>query len=250
MGQNTPRFPSRSSGLTVIPAIPNLNEKTAWAERLKAPTLAPTGLRSSVRFQTTRPGPLLFLLPWNYHFRHEGNCPFPRLLLYYSEYMGKIEILTLGNELLRQKAEAVRLIGPEYHKIASDMIDAMHQGKGVGLAGPQIGLMERIFVVHVEGDIPRVFINPSIIETSPHRVKYEEGCLSVPGIWADVLRPARIRVQAWNERGRPFVLETEGILARVIQHEYDHLEGILFIDRLSKAKQEKLFAKLEKRKQG
>jgi peptide deformylase len=159
-----------------------------------------------------------------------------------------MEIITFGNELLRRKAEPVKPIGAEYVEIAEEMIEIMRQGKGVGLAGPQVGLMKRIFVVHTEGDIPRVFINPSIIETSQERVKYEEGCLSVPGIWEDVIRPETIRVQAWNERGRPFTLETGGILARVIQHEYDHLEGILFIDRLPESKRDKLLVKLEKRR--
>jgi peptide deformylase len=103
-------------------------------------------------------------------------------------------------------------------------------------------------VVQVDGDIPRVFINPSIIETSRALVKYEEGCLSLPGLWADVIRPASVRVQAWNEKGRPFTLEADGILARVILHEYDHLEGVLFIDRLPEPKRNQLLEKFEKRK--
>ncbi|MDR2021306.1 MAG: peptide deformylase [Treponema sp.] len=162
--------------------------------------------------------------------------------------MGIGEILTVGNELLRVKAEPVGRIGPEYVKLAAEMIEAMHQGKGVGLAGPQIGLSKRIFVIHAEGDVPRVFINPSIIETSQDMVKYEEGCLSVPGVWAEVVRPSAIRIQAWNEKGRPFTLDAGGLLARIIQHEYDHLEGILFIDRLSGPRRNRILAKLEKRK--
>jgi peptide deformylase len=157
-----------------------------------------------------------------------------------------MEILTLGNELLRQKAEPVKKFDPELVKIAEDMIQALHDGKGVGLAGPQIGFMKRIFVVHIEGDVPRVFINPSIIETSPETVKYEEGCLSVPGVWADVIRPKTVKVQAWNERGRPFTMEAGSLLARVILHEYDHLEGVLFVDRLSDPKRNRIMAKLEK----
>ncbi|MDR3161127.1 MAG: peptide deformylase [Spirochaetaceae bacterium] len=159
-----------------------------------------------------------------------------------------MEIVTLGNELLRQKAQRIKDINETYRKVAVDMIEALHAGKGIGLAGPQVGLMKRIFVVQVEGDVPRVFINPSIVETSREVVKYEEGCLSLPGLWADVIRPASVRVQAWNEKGRPFTLEAEGILARVILHEYDHLEGILFIDRLPEPKRNRLLEKFEKRK--
>jgi peptide deformylase len=106
--------------------------------------------------------------------------------------------------------------------------------------------MKRIFVIHVDGDEPRVFINPSIIATSQETAKYEEGCLSIPGVWADVVRPRAVRIQAWNEKGRPFTMETEGILARVILHEYDHLEGVLFIDRLPPGKRERILAKFDK----
>jgi peptide deformylase len=158
-----------------------------------------------------------------------------------------MEIITLGDGLLRQKAESVNPINAEIAKIAVEMIETMHQDKGIGLAGPQVGLMKRIFVIHIEGDVPRVFINPSILETSQERVKLEEGCLSIPGVWADVVRPESVRVQAWNEKGRPFTLEADGIMARAIQHEYDHLEGTLFIDRLPKNRQEKILAKLEAR---
>jgi peptide deformylase len=159
-----------------------------------------------------------------------------------------MDIITLGNGLLRQKAEVIKPIGEEYKKIAAELIDALREGGGVGLAGPQVGLMKRIFVVHVDGDEPRIFINPSIIRTSQDLVKYEEGCLSIPGFYAEVMRPAEIRVQAWNQNGRPFSLDAGGILARVIQHEYDHLEGTLFIDRLSEPKRNRILAKWEKRR--
>ena len=140
----------------------------------------------------------------------------------------------------------VKNIGGEYLKIAEDLINTLHAENGIGLAGPQIGLMERIFAVHIEGDTPRIFINPSIIETSEETEKFEEGCLSIPGAYTDVTRPETVKVQAWNEKGRPFTLEASGIMARVILHEYDHLEGILFIDRISEQKRNRILAKIEK----
>jgi len=158
-----------------------------------------------------------------------------------------MQIITLGNEVLRQKAEKVEKIDTELVKTVQQMLTLIHEGKGIGLAGPQIGLLKRFFVVHLEGDIPRIFINPSIIETSQEMVKFEEGCLSLPGAWATVIRSKIITVQAWNERGRPFTIEADGILARVILHEYDHLDGKLFIDYLSETRRTKILTKLEKR---
>ena len=158
-----------------------------------------------------------------------------------------MQILTLGNELLRQKAVKIEKIDGETATTAGKMLEIIKRDKGVGLAGPQIGIMRRIFVVHIEGDIERVFINPSILETSQETAKVEEGCLSVPGIFADVIRSKTIKIQAWNEKGRPFTLEAAGILARVIQHEYDHLEGVLFLDRLPEQKRDKLLVKFEKK---
>jgi len=157
-----------------------------------------------------------------------------------------MQIITLGNELLRQKAEKINKIDGGIAETAKQMLEILKRDKGVGLAGPQIGLMKRIFVTHVEGDIERVYINPSILETSHKTVKYEEGCLSVPGIYANVNRSEIIKIQAWNENGKPFTLESGGILARVIQHEYDHLEGVIFLDYLPESKRNKLLAKYEK----
>ena len=158
-----------------------------------------------------------------------------------------MRIITLGNELLRQKAEKIEKFDEEIISISKQMLEILIRDKGVGVAGPQIGVMKRIFVVHVQGDIERVFINPSILETSHKTEKMEEGCLSVPGVYATVIRSETIKVQAWNEKGRPFTLETSGLLARVIQHEYDHLEGVLFIDRLPEDKRNRLVAKYEKK---
>ena len=161
-----------------------------------------------------------------------------------------MEILYLGNEILRQKAKPIEKIGPEYKQIAQELLKVLNEEKGVGLAGPQVGLMERIFVVHVSGDEPRIFINPSIIETSLETLKYEEGCLSIPNLYADVIRPAAIKVQAWNEAGKSFTIEASGLLARVILHEIDHLEGKLFIDRISEFKRSKIIEKFEKAEAG
>ena len=170
--------------------------------------------------------------------------------VYYILHYTCMEIFTLGSDVLHQKVAPVENIKDESHKwdeVLQGMFDALKKGKGIGLAGPQVGLMRQIFVTNVDGDVPRVFINPSIIETSQETVKYEEGCLSVPGVYADVIRPKTVKVQAWNEKGRSYTLEAGGLLARVILHEYDHLEGILFIDRLSEPKRKKIIDKFAKK---
>ncbi|MDR2481126.1 MAG: peptide deformylase [Spirochaetaceae bacterium] len=157
-----------------------------------------------------------------------------------------MDILKLGMPELRQKALPVSRITPDYELLAQNMLDTLHKYKGAGLAGPQVGVLERIYVIHLERDKPLVFINPSITETSPDTCLCEEGCLSIPGFWGDITRPKTVRVQAWNEKGRPFTLEASGLLARVIQHEYDHLEGVLYIDHLSQVKRERLVSKYER----
>jgi peptide deformylase len=149
-----------------------------------------------------------------------------------------LDIVTYGNEILARKAESVADIDDGIRMLAEGMLEAM-AGKGIGLAGPQVDSALRIFVTSIEGDKPRVFINPEIVLTSQEMVAIEEGCLSLPRLYIDVLRPQSVRVQAWNERGRPFTVEADGLLARVILHEYDHLEGILFIDRLTPGKRDR-----------
>ncbi|MDR2964874.1 MAG: peptide deformylase [Treponema sp.] len=157
-----------------------------------------------------------------------------------------MQIITLGNDLLRQKAEKVEKIDAEIIELAKKMFETLESEQGLGLAGPQIGVNKRIFVTHIQNDDPRVFINPSIIETSAETAKCEEGCLSIPGVYASVVRPEAIKLQAWNEKGKPFTIEAEGLVARVILHEYDHLEGVLFLEHLPQDKREKLIEKYEK----
>jgi len=157
-----------------------------------------------------------------------------------------LEIVTFGSEILTKKAQPVAEINADIKALAEGMFDAMERGRGVGLAGPQVGSTLRIFVTNIEGDQKRVFINPEIVLTSQEQVEIEEGCLSLPRLYLDVTRPESVRMQAWNERGRPFTIEAGGFLARVLLHEYDHLEGVLFIDRLAPAKRDKALAQYRK----
>lgn len=152
-----------------------------------------------------------------------------------------LDIVTYGNEILGRKAEPVKDIDDSIRALAADMLSAM-AGRGIGLAGPQVASPLRLFVTSVDGDKPRVFINPEIVLTSQEMVEIEEGCLSLPRLYLDVVRPESVRVQAWNEKGRPFTVETGGLLARVILHEYDHLDGVLFIDRLKDGKRDRAIA--------
>jgi peptide deformylase len=156
-----------------------------------------------------------------------------------------LDIVTYGNEILQSKAESVKDIDDRIRKLAGDMLEAL-SGRGIGLAAPQVAMPERIFVTDIEGDKPRIFINPEIVLTSQELVSIEEGCLSLPKLYIDVVRPESVRVQAWNEKGRPFTVEAAGLLARVILHEYDHLEGLLFIDRLKEGKRDRAIAQYKR----
>lgn len=161
-----------------------------------------------------------------------------------------MKIITIGDEVLRGKAATVADFDEGLVRLSEEMITTMHEGDGIGLAAPQVGILKRIFVCHVRGDKPRVFINPEIIGTSPEEAEYEEGCLSIPGVYADVVRPEAIQVQAMNEKGKLFKLDADGLLARVIQHEMDHLKGVLFIDHLEERKRRRLMKLYEKRWRG
>lgn len=158
-----------------------------------------------------------------------------------------LDIVTLGDAVLREQVEQIQDVNGEIAELAQNMLSAMYAGDGIGLAAPQVGLLKSLFVCHVNGDEPRVFINPQIIGTSQEILPYEEGCLSIPGIYGDVIRPAAVTVQAVNEQGKPFKVDADGMLARVIQHELDHLKGVLFIDYLEEKQRERLLKTYKKK---
>lgn len=154
-----------------------------------------------------------------------------------------------GDPVLRRKADPVTAPPAETRQLVQAMFDCLYREAGVGLAAPQVGLSQRLFVVDVaeEGSerVKRAFVNPVIVEREGTMVG-EEGCLSIPGIRADVKRAARIVVEATDENGTPFRLEADGLLSRAIQHETDHLDGVLFVDRLSAIHRKLLEGKLKK----
>lgn len=153
-----------------------------------------------------------------------------------------LDIVTYGHEALAKKATALGEFGPDIPAFVEEMYETMIKGHGIGLAAPQVNRDLRVFVTGLDGDKLRVFINPEIVATSPEEADYEEGCLSLPGLYTHLTRPAIVKIQAWNEKGRPFTLEADGLLARVILHENDHLDGVLFIDRLNPSKRDRALA--------
>ena len=150
-----------------------------------------------------------------------------------SDWRNKMKIYKLGEEVLRKKAVPVQPeeINDSLRETFNEMFETMLEADGVGLAAPQIGDSRRYFVIISDDDVRRVFINPQIISTSNDLCDYDEGCLSLPGFNETIKRPSKVTVQALNENGKPFTLDAEGLLARIIQHEYDHLEGNMYIDR-------------------
>ena len=145
--------------------------------------------------------------------------------------MAILEIKRFGHPALRQRAAEVDRVTDVHQRLVTDMVETMRAAPGVGLAGPQVGVLDRIFVWEVEEEHGAVF-NPVITEASEEKVEEEEGCLSLPGLYYPVLRSRVVRVEGTDESGRPVVLDAEDLLARVCQHEIDHLDGVLFIDHL------------------
>jgi peptide deformylase len=148
--------------------------------------------------------------------------------------MATREIRTFGDPVLRQRAREVEEITDLHRKLIKDMIDTMRAAPGVGLAAPQIGVLERIFVWEVE-DRHGAVVNPEIVERSSATATDDEGCLSLPGLTYPVERAAEVTIRGLDENGRPIELTGTELLARIFQHEIDHLDGVLFIDRLPDA---------------
>ena len=146
--------------------------------------------------------------------------------------MAILNIRTVGDPVLRTKAKEVQEITDKTRKLLDNMAETMYAAPGVGLAAPQVGILQRIAVIDVEDEHGLIeLINPVITEYSQEKNIVEEGCLSIPGKSAKVIRPARVTVKALNREGKEFELKAEGYLARAIQHELDHLDGILFTDK-------------------
>lgn len=141
-------------------------------------------------------------------------------------------IRKLGDTILRQECKKIEKIDERLLILIKDMFDTMYDADGVGLAAPQVGILKRLFVIDV-GNGPIVFINPEILETKDSQTG-EEGCLSVPGVYEEVTRANYVKAKALNEKGEEFEIEGKELLARAILHEYDHLNGTLFVDKLEK----------------
>ena len=145
--------------------------------------------------------------------------------------MAALEIRTFGDPVLRQRAREVDKLTDLHRRLVDDMIETMRAAPGVGLAGPQIGVVERVFVYEVEEDVGAI-VNPTITFRSPETEVDDEGCLSLPGLLYPVERHASVLLEGLDVDGEPVLKGAEGLLARVFQHEIDHLDGVLFVDRL------------------
>lgn len=141
-------------------------------------------------------------------------------------------IIRYPNKVLKKKSKEIKKITPEIKELTLDMEETMVKNEGIGLAAPQIGSLKRMIVIQVNKE-PAVFINPKIVKKSKEKEIMEEGCLSFPGVFLEIKRPRKIEVEALTLNGEKVLFETEGLLSRVFQHEIDHLDGILLIDRIN-----------------
>lgn len=162
-------------------------------------------------------------------------------------------IETMGSRVLREEAAPVRQVDDDVRRLVRDLFDTMYDAEGVGLAAPQVGVSRRVLVVDVPGEEEtgadrqvHALVNPVVAEFSADTERESEGCLSIPGIEEAVTRSARVTVQATSLDGEPVRIEARGLLARALQHEIDHLDGVLFIDRLSPFKRKIVLKKWRK----
>ena len=148
-----------------------------------------------------------------------------------------LEIHTLGDEVLRQPARRIGKVNEQVRELARDMLRSMYTAKGIGLAAPQVGIHQQLLVIDLDlenaATPPLVLINPEITAASAGLDTSEEGCLSIPGVYLDVVRPTAIELSFRDEMGRPRKMKADGLMARCIQHEMDHLNGVLFVDRVT-----------------
>lgn len=159
-------------------------------------------------------------------------------------------LIILPDPVLRQVSTNIEQVNDEIRTLADDMLATMYDAPGIGLAAIQVGVAKRMLVLDLsregEDKAPQVFINPEILSFSDERSAYEEGCLSIPDYYAEVERPARITVQHVGIDGRQALIEADGLLATCLQHEIDHLNGVLFIDYISRLKREMVIKKFTK----
>lgn len=159
-------------------------------------------------------------------------------------------LIILPDPVLRDVSKPIEQVDADIRKLADDMLETMYDAPGIGLAGIQVGVPRRILVVDVaregEDKAPQVFINPQIVQSSDERSTYEEGCLSIPEYYAEVERPARVTVSYVGLDGKEHLVEADDLLATCLQHEIDHLNGVLFIDYISRLKREMVIKKFTK----
>jgi len=148
-----------------------------------------------------------------------------------------LEIFKLGSETLRTEAKRISKVDNQIRNLAKDMLQSMYSAKGIGLAGPQVGISKELLVIDINFEDsaaePLILVNPEITAFGSTLNTYEEGCLSIPGVYLNVVRPSTIKLKFRDEMGRPRKMNADGLLARCIQHEVDHLRGVLFVDRVT-----------------
>jgi len=158
--------------------------------------------------------------------------------------MSTKEIITYPDPVLRKKSEPVEKVDKEIKQLIEDMAETMYASRGIGLAAIQIGVLKRVILVNV-GEGLVLLVNPEILEDEGE-TQMEEGCLCLPGVMLEVKRSEKVKVKGLNRKGEEIIIHAEGLLARALQHEIDHLKGVLIIDKISKIKRELVTSKLKK----